>query len=46
MSRSDWYRLDCSVAENIDTAVKNGESISLPVFAQWANTSSNFTAGS
>ena len=24
----------------------NGESISLPVFAQWANTSSNFTVGS
>jgi len=24
----------------------NGESVSLPVFTQWANTSSNFTAGS
>jgi len=24
----------------------NGESVSLPVFAQWANTSSNFTANS
>jgi len=24
----------------------NGESVSLPVFAQWANASSNFTAGS
>jgi len=24
----------------------NGESVSLPVFAWWANTSSNFTAGS
>jgi len=24
----------------------NGESISVPAFAQWANTSNNFTAGS
>jgi len=46
-SRSVWYSLDWSGAEHYGYCCQvNGESVSLPVFAYWANTSSNFTAGS